>query len=226
MKKVAIIQSSYLPWKGYFDIIHDVDTFIFLDCVQFTKRDWRNRNYIKTPSGLQLITVPVAGTTNLPINQIKIDQSQDWEKKHKLSFQRNYAKAKYFSENKDILDQIFDKKWTLLSELNQETIKIISRCLKIKTDFIDSRSLDLAGSKSDRLIDAVKKVGGDIYISGPSAKDYIEKEKFHDVGIKLQFKEYEYPVYEQLWGEFSHNVSILDLIFNYGNEATDYIWRK
>ena len=222
MKKVAIIQSSYLPWKGYFDIINEVDTFVFYDCVQFTKRDWRTRNFI-----IKQINVPVNSDISKPINEIIIDTKQSWQEEHFKGFEMNYGKAKFFKEFKFILNELYKKKkWQSLSDLNQHTIIKISKLLGIKTEFIDSRKLELKGNKTDRLIDALKKIGATEYISGPSAKNYIEDEKFKRAGIKIIYKDYSnYPQYTQLWGDFKHNVNILDLIFNTGKKAPYYIWK-
>ncbi len=226
MKKVAILQSSYLPWKGYFDIIHDVDIFIFYDCVQFTNRDWRTRNYVKTKEKRQLISVPVHGSTKLKINQIKIANEQPWKRKHYKAFKINYSKCEYYKNFSYLLEEIYvNKDWEYISELNQYSTKEISSLLKINTKFIDSSELDLSGSKTDRLIDALKKVKANLYISGPSAKEYIEEEKFKKENIKLEYKDYSgYPEYNQMGNNFNHEVTVLDLLFNEGEKAADYIW--
>lgn len=226
MRKVAIIQSSYLPWKGYFDIIHDVDTFVFYDCVQFTKRDWRTRNYIKTPTGRQLIFVPVHGTTTLPINQITVDNSTRWAERHLQSLERNYCHSEYFDQYRFLLDEFYrERRWSSLSELNQYVIKRISEILGIKTMFIDSQELQLKGAKTERLINALTKLTADLYVSGPAAQNYLKPEQFEQAGITLIYKDYSnYPTYPQRWGEFAHQVCILDLLFNTGKKAPDYIW--
>ncbi len=226
MKKVAILQSSFLPWKGYFDIANSVDQFVFFDCVQFTKRDWRTRNYIKTPDGVKLINIPVNASTSLSINKITIERSQKWELRTKKAFEFNYRKAPFFDEFSFILDKLFEnQKWLFLSNFNQFSIKYLSNILGIKTEFIDSKKLNLEGTKTDRLIDALTKLNADIYLSGPSAQDYIEEEKFRKEGIQLDYMDYSnYPEYPQLWGDFEHKVSILDLIFSVGQDAPYYIW--
>ncbi len=226
MKKVAILQSSYLPWKGYFDIIHDVDLFIFYDCVQFTNRDWRTRNYVKTKDGRQLISVPVNGTIEMKINQIKIANEQPWKRKHYNSFKSNYSKCEFFKDYEYLLENIYkDRNWEYLSDLNQYCIKEISKVLKIGTKFMNSSEIDLSGAKTDRLIDALRKVKADYYISGPSARGYIQPEKFEKEKIQLIYKDYTgYPEYKQGGSNFSHEVTILDLIFNEGARAPYFIW--
>lgn len=225
MKKIAIIQSNFLPWKGYFDIIHSVDLFIFYDCVQFTKQDWRTRNYIKTHKGIKQITIPVHGSISLKINEIQIVNSK-WQQKIYKTFKFSYGKTEFFNDFSFILEHLFcEKKWKSLSAFNQYSIKYISNILDIKTKFINSKELELSGSKTDRVIEAIKKVGGNFYLSGPSAKNYIENKKFKENNIELAYIDYStYPEYSQLWGEFNHNVSILDLIFNTGKKASFYIW--
>ena len=226
MKKVAILQSSYLPWKGYFDIIHDVDLFIFYDCVQFTKRDWRTRNYFKMEEKRQLISVPVHGSTEMNINQIKIANQQPWKRKHYNAFKLSYGKCEFFKDYDYILEDFFvNNNWEYLSDFNQHCIKEISKILKIKTEFINSSELNLTGSKTDRLIYALKKVKADLYISGPAAKGYIEPDKFIREGIELKYKDYKgYPEYRQKGNNFLHEVTILDLLFNEGEKSSYFIW--
>jgi hypothetical protein len=226
MKKVAIIQSNYIPWKGYFDVIHDVDVFIFLDDVQYTVRDWRNRNKIKTPQGLRWLTVPVGADRNRLIHEVEI-VDDGWNKNHWESLKRNYSKALYFTLYREFLEHVYvGMKWVNLSELNQYLIKTISReLLGIKTEFMDSRKLSATGSKQERLIDLLLKTGANVYLSGPAARDYIDERGFADAGIELQYKDYSgYPEHPQLYPPFEHGVSILDLLFNCGPASPDSIW--
>lgn len=226
MKKVAILQSNYIPWKGYFDIIHDVDLFIFYDDVQYTKNDWRNRNKIKTSSGLQWLTIPIGSHNDKKIYEIEINNNQ-WGKKHYHSLQANYSKAPFFKKYIDFLQYIYlEREWSSLSELNQFLIKTIAtEYLKINTEFQDSRNYKINGNKLDRLIMLLEKTKADYYLSGPSAKDYIDENLFHNKNIKLIYKEYpEYPQYSQLHPPYNHYVSIFDLLFNTGDEAASYIW--
>ncbi|MFZ5632085.1 MAG: WbqC family protein [Bacillota bacterium] len=226
MKKVAVIQSNYIPWKGYFDIIHDVDLFIFYDDVQFTTRDWRNRNKIKTPGGTFWLTIPVGADVNRLICEVPITDFR-WAIKHWKTIEQFYSKASYFNKYKDFLTYVYlEKKWSYLSEINQFIIKKISKdFLGIKTEFMDSRELCASGKKTDRLLDIVEKVGADTYISGPAAKNYIDEKKFEEAEIKLEYKDYSgYPEYPQFHPPFTHSVSILDLLFHVGPDAPYYIW--
>lgn len=227
MKSVAIIQSNYIPWKGYFDIINDSDIFIFLDDVQYTTRDWRNRNKIKTDNGLKWLTIPVGNNTNRLINEVTIG-NQEWKKDHWETIKFFYQKAKFFNMYKDIFEEIYlDKEWDSLSIFNQSVIKIISsEILGIKhTKFIDSSFLESKGKKDEKLIDLIKSVNGGLYISGPAAESYINNDLFQKSNIKLVYKDYSnYPVYDQFHPPFEHGVTILDLIFHTGPDAPYYIW--
>lgn len=221
---ISILQSNYIPWKGYFDIIAKSDVFVIYDEVQYTKNDWRNRNLIKTQSGLQWITIPVRQES---LNQKIVDTKTSnnlWVKKHKSTLQTNYGKAPYFKQYKDCFFEIYDNPSTDLSEINKLFIEKICAILGIETKIIDSRELNLEGDKVERLIDACKKLNATTYLSGPAAKSYIEEEKFKDSNIILEWMDYSnYKEYNQLYPQFEHGVSILDLIFNEGPKARSFL---
>lgn len=226
MKRVAVIQSSYIPWKGYFDIIHDVDMFVFYDDVQFTKADWRNRNKIKTQHGALWLTIPVSHKNNDLIDEIRL-YDKLWEKKHWKNIMQFYTKAAYFATYKAFFEYVYmECEWERLSELNQFLIKTIStEFLGIKTKFVDSRQLSATGGKLDRLICLLKKIDTGVYISGPNARNYIDEKAFDDAGMKLIYKDYTgYPEYPQFFPPFVHDVSILDLLFHTGPDAPYFIW--
>jgi hypothetical protein len=226
MKKIAIIQSNYIPWKGYFDIIAAVDEFILYDDMQFTRRDWRNRNQIKTPQGVQWMTVPVIvkGKFYQKINETEIDGT-DWSGDHWKRLTMNYRRAKHFSEIAEWLEPLYlGKSYSGLSELNRKFIKAICHYLGIETAITHSSDYNLIDSKTERLADLCVQAGGTEYISGPAAKNYIEEQVFCDMDIKLTWFDYAgYPEYTQLWGDFTHSVTILDLLFNCGKEACHYM---
>ena len=226
MKTVALLQSNYIPWKGYFDIIKDVDLFIFYDDVQFTKNDWRNRNKIKTPIGANWITIPVGADTRRLICEVMI-RDRSWQLKHWKMISMNYAKSRFFQDYQDFLEEVYlERRWHSLSELNQYVIDRIAReCLGINTEFRDSREYAASGHKLDRVLDVLNKAGADRYVSGPSARDYIDPSRFTGAGIELLWKDYSgYPEYPQRHPPFEHGVSILDLLFSVGPKAPWYIW--
>ncbi|MBQ6342909.1 MAG: WbqC family protein [Anaerolineaceae bacterium] len=226
MKKIAVLQSNYIPWKGYFDIIHDVDEFIFYDEVQFTKNDWRNRNRILTNTGLQWLTIPTTGSITQTIDEVSTAGSQ-WQRKHYNTLLTYYSKAPFFSKYRAFLEDFyFEHEWTNLSQLNRYLIVHISQdFLGIKTKFSDSRNYYSAGSGHEKLLSLLKSAGAEYYVSGPAAKSYIQAEDYEKAGIELHWKDYsKYPEYPQLHKPFSHNVTILDLLFNTGDDAPNYIW--
>lgn len=226
MKKVAVIQSSYIPWKGFFDIINDVDLFIFFDDVQFTPRDWRTRNKIKTNAGTQWLTIPAGADRDRLIHEVSLNDSS-WQEKHWKTINLFYSKAPFFRKYQNIFEEVYlGTRWTNLSALNQFLIRsIATECLGITTKFQDSREYEASGKKLERLLDLLKKAGTNQYISGPSARDYIDEGCFAAEGIQLVYKDYSgYPEYPQFFPPFDHYVTILDLLFHVGPDAPYYIW--
>lgn len=225
MKKVAVLQSNYIPWKGVFDIIHDVDLFVFYDEVQYVPRSWQNRNLIRVPNGTQWLTVPVCSERTSAIEEVTIADSK-WSAKHFNAICTNYGKAPYFEQYKSFLEYIYlEKKWGTLSELNQFLLMEISKILGIKTEFRNSREFKSTGAKHEKLLSLLKEIGADYYLSGPAAKDYILVEDYEKAGIELVWKSYDgYPAYRQRYDPYISAVSILDLLFNTGNDAPYYIW--
>ena len=226
--KIAILQPNYLPWKGVFDMINMVDIFIFLDDVQYTKNDWRNRNKIKTVNGPQWLTVPVkSNSINQKIYEVEVSDKINWQKKHHKSFLINYGKAKYFKDFEWLLEDFYKKNhWKKLNELNIYTIKKICEILNIKTLFYKSSKLNITGEKNERLIKMISYFGGKTYISGPAAKNYLNFELFEQNNIKIHFMKYKYLKYPQLYGSFIHEVTILDVLFNCGKNAFKYVFSK
>lgn len=226
MKKVAILQSNYIPWKGYFDMIASVDEFILYDDMQYTRRDWRNRNQIKTPQGVQWLTVPVRvkGKYDQTIRETEID-GVDWAESHWKSIVQNYRKTAHFAEIAAIFEPLYrQRKYTHLSALNRELIEAVCAYLGITTKISNSWDYQLIEGKTERLANLCAQAGGTEYISGPSAKDYVEENLFTSMGIKLTWFDYAgYPEYPQLWGDFTHGVTILDLLFNCGKDAPRYM---
>ena len=223
---VVIIQSNYIPWKGYFDLIHDADVFVFHDDLQYTKGDWRNRNKIKTPNGSAWLSIPVGTSEHRLICDVRLEDP-DWAKKHWRQIQQHYSRATFFEQYSGLFETVYLRSdWSSLSELNQHLIKAIAvGILGIPAQFRDSREFGLTSKKQERVIELVERVGGDTYISGPAAKSYIEEGAFRDRGIEVKWKSYDgYPEYDQFYPPFDHFVSVLDLIFHTGPRAAWHIW--
>ncbi len=224
--KIAILQSNYIPWKGYFDIINKADILVLYDDMQYTKRDWRNRNIIQTYNGLQWLTIPVIvkGRYLQKIRETKIADS-NWSKKHWTRIKQNYSKSNYFEDYRDIFENIYmNCNDTYLSEVNHKFIKAIMNILDIKTDIRWSSDFDLTGNKTGKLISICKGCNADTYISGPSAKDYFDEDFAKKSNINVEWMDYNnYKIYQQLHEPFSHQVTILDLIFNEGPSAKKFM---
>jgi hypothetical protein len=225
-KIIGMTQSNYIPWKGYFDYINSVDEFFFYDDVQYTKQDWRSRNMIKSPKGVEWLSVPVGSKTRNRLNcEVEIKQ-HDWQKSHWGKISQYYREAPYFKMYKEFFDDIYiGNTWTNLSDMNQTIIKRISQeLLGITTKFDDSRRFNLHGSKEERYIPLLKEIGCTTFVSGPSAKSYLTDEAMEKEGIKLEWMNYEgYKEYHQLYPPFEHSVSILDLIFNEGPNMKEFM---
>lgn len=224
-KKVAIVQSNYIPWKGYFDLIAAVDTFILYDDMQYTRRDWRNRNQIKTADGLLWLTVPVKakGKYEQTIRETEIDGTE-WAAQHFKSLQHAYKKAPYAEEVLALLQPLYAKGWTHLSPMNRAFLETICGYLAIATPITHSWDYTLVEGKSERLADLAAQAGAATYISGPAAKDYLEDAPFAQRGIAVQWFDYGgYPDYPQLWGAFEHGVSIVDLLCHCGKDAVNFM---
>jgi hypothetical protein len=225
---VVILQPSYIPWRGYFDQICRADLFIFYDDVQYDKHGWRNRNQIKTAQGKQWLTIPVHSkgvTEGIAIKDVRIDWSKPWTKNHLKALTFAYNKAPYFKDYLPLLESFYSRRDECLADFAIETTILLSRELGItSTRFLRSSELPgIDGLKTDRLIQILKQVGAKHYISGPSARDYIEQEKFDRAGITLEYMEYNYREYPQLYSPFDSYVTILDLLFMTGQDASKYI---
>ena len=224
--RAAIIQSGYLPWKGHFDIIHDVDVFVFLDDVQFTLRDWRTRNRIKTTRGPAWLTIPVGSHRDLCIDQVVIPDPR-WQARHWETLRCTYGRAPFFARYRGFFEDLYlGRTWRSLSALNQYVTRAIARdFLGIRTEFLDARPLATRGRKTPRLLEILLKLGAATYITGPTTRSYLDVGLLAEHGIRAVFKDVEgYPAYPQAHPPFESKVSIVDLLFNTGPEAPRFIW--
>jgi hypothetical protein len=225
-KIIASVQSSYIPWKGYFDLIRRADEFILYDSAQFTRRDWRNRNRIKTPNGPLWLTIPVdaKGKFEQAIKDTRVADPR-WPERHWRSIQANYARAPYFGAYKAILEELYrgcQSVW--LSEINHRFISRICELLSIDTRLTWSMDYPLVSGRTERLVGLCKQAGATEYLSGPLARDYIDAKLFEDAGVTLTYMDYEgYPEYAQLHPPFDHHVSVIDLLVHTGPNATAHM---
>lgn len=216
MKRIALLQSNYIPWKGYFDLIKDVDEFYIYDEVQYTKNDWRNRNQILTPQGKQWLTIPVRHEyLGQLINEVKV-ANKKWGKKHWNAIKTNYGKSTNFKKYAPIFEEFYlSNNFDLLTEINERLIRIVCEILDIKTPIKRSQQFNLVGDKNERIIELCLKVNASEYVSGPAAKDYANENLFHSNNIQLTWYEYQLSSpYPQLNSKgFDPYVSVLDYLF-------------
>jgi hypothetical protein len=225
-RTVAIVQSNYIPWKGYFDLIARVDEFVLYDDVQYTRRDWRNRNRIKTAQGPKWLTIPVRvrGRYLQRIRDVEVDDAS-WAEKHWRSITHHYAAAPAASDFSGALVELYrtaPPRW--LSEINEHFLVGICGLLRIPTRFRRSSELDLTGDRSERLVGICRQLGASTYVSGPSARGYLDENLFHAEGIRVEWADYSgFPEYRQLHPPFDHYVSIVDLLLNEGRDAGRFL---
>jgi hypothetical protein len=227
--KCAILQPSYVPWRGYFHQIQKVDVFVFYDDVQYDKHGWRNRNRIKTEQGPAWLTIPVKSkgnvTRGIPINRIEMAQPSTWNVAHLARIQQAYQRAPHYLRYLDVARALLADPPLLLADFTISATILLAHELGIRnTRFIRSSELAIGGEKTDRLVEILRALGAQHYLSGPSARNYLEEEKLSASGVSLEYMTYDYPEYPQLHPPFDPQVSVLDLLFQVGPEAGRYIW--
>lgn len=226
LKRVAIVQSNYIPWKGYFDLIASVDEFILFDEMQFTRRDWRNRNKIKTAHGTKWLTVPVTSRGKYTQTIAKTEISdKNWANQHWKTLEYTYRGAPHFDEVSEWLRPLYiDRAHRNLSQMNQLFLEMICARLGITTPITRCEDYTLVSGKSERLASLTQQAGGKIYVSGPAARGYLDAEPFSAQNIEIEWFSYDnYAEYPQLFPPFEHGVTILDLLFTCGKTSPDYM---
>ena len=225
-KTIAIVQSNYLPWKGYFDLIGLVDEFVVYDDVQYRKNHWHNRNVIKSRQGLQWLTIPVSKAGGAFRNIDEISVATPFAEKHWKTIAQSYARAPFFDLMARRFEQLYARaaELQLLTEVNVLFMTAIAEILGFETRFVRSSDLEAAGDKTGRLIEICKELGAGRYLSGPSARAYLDDSRFLAAGVEVAWMDYAgYMPYHQLFGPFEHNVSIIDLLMNTGPDARNYM---
>ena len=214
-------QPVYLPWLGLFHKIAISDAFCYFNDVQYQVKDYNSRNKIKTANGAIWLTVPVLtkGYREKKIKEIEINNSIDWRKKHWKSIYLNYKKAPYFNKYANFLEETYKREWRYLVDLNEEMLKWFLEQLGIKVDYFKASELNFQSYKSELVLDMCKKLRADSYIFGALGKDYAQEENFVKNGVKIYFQDYKHPIYPQLYGEFMPYMSIIDLLFNCGENS-------
>jgi hypothetical protein len=226
--KVVILQSNYIPWKGYFDLLHDADVFVFYDEVKYTKNDWRNRNRIYTKDGVQWLSIPVnKDAVKQKISEVALPAT-NWRNDHINKLTGAYKKAPFFEQLEAFMKDVYFAGHILLSAFNQYIIQKIAMQLGCTTKIINADQLLLEGDRIERLINILKQLNASEYISGPAAAGYLQGKEhlFSDNNITLSYKSYNhYPEYRQLHQPFEQYVSVVDMIANVSwNDMQNYIW--
>lgn len=220
---ITIHQPDFMPWLGFFDRWHRADVLIVLDDVQFIRRGWQHRDKIKTAQGVQWLTLPVIKRHRFDqkINEVELDNSQNWRKKHLGQLRAAYGKAPGFKRMMDYMEYIYSYEYTYMIDLNVDLLRLFSKLLGIDTPAIASSKLPVRTTGSQRILDLVKLVGGTTYLTGTGSEDYLDEDLFREAGIKVVWQNYVHPVYSQLHGRFEPMLSVIDYLMNEGRRLDD-----
>lgn len=218
----AAHQLQYLPYIGFFNKMMQSDVFVLVDNIQFQKKEFQNRNRIRTKDGWIWLTVPVLvkGRFNQNINEVTINNNERWKKVHLRSILIHYAKAPYLKYYKDKLTEIYSKDWAKLVDLNHDLIKFLMGELNIKTKILIGSELMIAGKKTDLLLNICEKTGANTYLSGPGGRNYVDVTRIKEKKINHYFQDFKHPVYEHHTGKFIPNMCTLDILLNKGPEES------
>lgn len=219
---VSIHQPGYLPWHGLFHRQALSDLHVFLDTVQFEKHGFNNRVKIKTAQGSQWLTVPVLVKGKFlhnPITEVMINTLEPWARKHWKTILLNYSKAPFFERYAPFFQEFYAREWVRLADLNTTMIRRLAGLLGVQCRFVKASELGVHSRKSDLVLGICQEVGAKTYLSGVKGREYLEVEKFRDAGIRVYIQRYRQPRYPQLFGEYEPYLSIIDLLFNCGDQA-------
>ena len=226
--RIAIMQPGYLPWLGFFELMHHCELFVIFDDVQYTKKDWRSRNRIRTKDGWMWLSVPVQ-TKNRQfqgIHEAVIDHSSNWRHKHIKAIEVNYGRAPHFQEFFPVLKEIIGFKWERLVDLDLELIQWLAGTFGIQREIVRSSQLRVSGGREDRIMAVCEALGArELYDTKASAA-FLDRISFERRGIRLEFQDYLHPVYQQVYDPFHSHLSAIDLLFNHGSESGGIILKK
>ncbi|MFO0753181.1 MAG: WbqC family protein, partial [Thermodesulfovibrionales bacterium] len=220
--RIGILQPGYLPWLGFFEQMYRSEVFVLYDDVQYDKEGWRNRNRIKGANGVQWLTVPVhVKLSDRPlIHEVRIDSKSPWRKKHLQALRMNYAKAPFFSRYIGIFEEAYAREWECLVDIDLHFILQLSGCLGLgNRKIVRSSTLNAAGDRIERLVNICRMFGADTFYEGASGRNYLDSDYFAEQGIRIEYQDYRHPVYRQLYGDFVPYLSVVDLLFNHGDES-------
>ncbi len=223
--RVAIVQPPYLPWLGYFDMLRKVDLMVFLDTVRVNLRSFQRRNRIRIQKGWIWLTLPVIKEQDQSplFRAARLNDGADWRRKHWRAICSSYGRARYFEEHRSFLEAFYNRPQIWLLEVNVTLIEYMARQLGVRTKTCYASGFQPEGAKTQLLVDICKKVGASTYLSGPTARDYINPDSFKMEKIGVEFHEYTHPTYEQRFPGFVPNMSAIDLLFNAGPRATEIL---
>lgn len=225
MKTLVVLQPGYLPWLGFFDQLDRSDVFVYYDDVQFDKEGWRNRNRIKSQSGATWLTVPVlhGGRFGQKIKDVEIDNRQPWARKHLATISQAYARAPFRQQYLPELAEVLSRRFDSLVELDIILVDVVCRWLGLERRIERASRLGVEGGQSERLLRLCQHFEATRYLSGDSAKDYLDLALFEGAGVKVDWQSFRHPTYSQLHGEFVPYLSIVDLVFNMGPRSLDVV---
>lgn len=219
----SVHQPQYIPWLGFFDKIDKSDVFVFLDDVQYKHREFQNRNKIRAKEGGIWLTVPVFYQRGEKIRDVRIDNTRDWRSGHAKSLKSWYSRAPYFKKYFPFFEDLYKNDWERLADLNIRIIEFFLENLGIKKPLYFESKLGAGGEKTQRIINIGRKLKADVYLSGSGGRDYLDEKMFGEWDMKIRYQEFAHPVYRQQFSkgkeDFIPHLSILDLLFNKGDES-------
>jgi len=218
-KTIGILQPGYLPWLGFFEQVYRSDIFVIYDDVQYDKHGWRNRNRIKNANGFQWLTVPVRASAKPLVKDTQIANEHHWQKKHIAALQMAYSRAPYFEHYFSKMSHILSQEWVYLIDLDVALMEYLMSELGLKRELVFASDLNVAGEQTERLVKMCQALDATRFYEGAAGKNYIDNHLFEAANITLEYQEYEHPTYNQLFGEFVPYLSVVDLLFNHGQES-------